>query len=138
MRRDHVAILTSLLLLAVAIVVWRDLFLFSKVLHLPAWTSSLPDPINTPAYLAALCLMPAAFISSTLPAAVRAATWSVLGAPLPALGLAAIGDSIRDVDVLLNSLFNYAWIVGFHCLVPAVALLAVRVAARVIKERAGG
>ena len=138
MRRDLIATSSSVMLLAVSVLVWRDLYFFSKVIYLPTWTASLPGPINTPAYLATLCLLPAAFISSTRGAAARAVAWAVLVAPLPALGVYAISTSTSGVDLVLNSVFNYGWVVGFHCLFPALVLVALRVAASAIKERADG
>ena len=138
MRRDLITTSFSAVLLAVSILVWRDLYFFSKVVYLPTWTANLPSPINTPAYLAVLCLLPAAFISSTRGAAVRAVAWAVLVAPLPALGVYATSTSTTGVNLVLNTVFNYGWVVGFNCLVPALVLLGLRVAASAIKERTDG
>lgn len=135
MRRDLITTSLSVALLAVSVLVWRDLYFFSKVVYLPTWTAGLPSPINAPAYVAALCLLPAAFISSTPGAAVRAVAWAVVVAPLPALGVYATSASSFGVNLVLNTVFNYGWIVGFNCLVPALVLLGLRVAASAIKER---
>ena len=126
MRRDLITTSFSAVLLAVSILVWRDMYFFSKVVYLPTWTASLPSPINTPAYLAVLCLLPAAFISSTRGAAVRAVAWAVLVAPLPALGVYATSTSTSGVNLVLNTVFNYGWVVGFNGRVPALVLLARR------------
>ena len=138
MRRDLITTSFSAVLLAASILVWRDMYLFSKVVHLPTWTASLPSPINTPAYLAVLCLLPAAFISSTRGSAVRAVALAVLVAPLPAIGVYATSTSTSGVNLVLNTVFNYGWVVGFNCLLPALVLLGLRVAASVIKERTYG
>lgn len=134
---DYLAIVASAALLAVSIVVWRDLFFFSKVVHLPEWATNLPSPIYTPAYLALVCLVPATFIPSTVSRAVRAVAWAVAISPIPALFVYIVGAAPRGADFWLNALFNYSWVVGFHCLVPALALLAVRGVARTIKGRDG-
>jgi hypothetical protein len=138
MRRDPITTCFSAVLLATSILVWRDLYFFSKVVYLPTWTANLPSPINTPAYLAVLCLLPAAFISSTRGAAIRAVIWAVLVAPLPALGVYATSTSSSGINLVLNTVFNYGWVIGFNCLVPALVLLGLRVAASSIKERTDG
>ena len=138
MRRDTVATATSALLLGGAVVLWQDLFFFSKVVYLPAWTASLPSPIYTPAYLAFLCLLPAALASSTLSAAVRATVVAVGIAPLPALVLYASNAQSSGLELWANVLFNYAWVLGFHCALPAAVLLVVRSIGRAVKERADG
>lgn len=132
MRRDLIAICSSVVLLAVSVLVWRDLYFFSKTVHLPAWTASLPDPIHTPAYLAVVCLLPAAFISSTLRSAARALAIAVLVAPLPALGVYVISKP-AGADLLMNTVGNYGFIICYHCFLPASGLLALRVAANSVK-----
>ncbi len=138
MRRHHLAIVSSAALLSVSIFVWRDLFFFSKIVHLPTWTAMLPSPVNTPAYIAFVCLVPAAFIPSTPSGAARALAWAVVFAPLPALIVYITRTMTSDPGSWLNAAFNYAWVVGFHCFLPALGLLAFRALAAVIKGRVGG
>jgi hypothetical protein len=125
-------------LLATAVLIWRDLFFFDKVVYLPAWTASLPSPIDTPRYLAFLCLLPAALLTSTLPAAIRAVAWALLLAPLPVLVVYLVNDPSTGADLWFNTAFHYAWVVGFHCLAPALLLLVARAVARAVKGRVGG
>jgi len=138
MPRHHLATIASAALLSVSVFVWRDLFFFSKVAHLPAWTAILPIPINTPAYLAFACLIPAAFIPSTASGAARALAWAIAFSPLPALIMYIASTVTSGTDLWLNAAFNYAWVVGFHCFLPALGLFAVRALAAAIKGRVGG
>lgn len=138
MRRDHIAIITGAAMLATSVIVWHDLFLFSKVVRLPGWAASLPSPINTPRYLAFLCLLPGAFFTSTLSAAIRAVAWTVLFAPLPALVVYLASAAATGAVLWFNAAFNYAWVVGWHCLAPALAVLTTRAVARGIKRRVAG
>jgi hypothetical protein len=133
MRRDTAATITSALLLGGSVLHWQSLFLFSKVVYLPAWTAYLPSPIYTPAYLAFLCLLPATLASSTLRAAFRAVVIAVLSAPLPALALYAANGQPWRLELWANVLFNYVWVLGFHCAVPAAILLVARSVGRVVK-----
>ena len=138
MRRDHIATITSAALLSTTIVIWRDLFFFSKVAYLPAWTASLPSPIDTPRYLAFLCLMPAALFTSSLSAAFRSVAWALLLGPLPALIVYLASGTATGLNSWFNAAFNYAWVIGFECLAPALVLLASRAVAHTVKGRVGG
>lgn len=138
MRRDLIATITSTALLAAAVVTWRELFFFSKAVHLPTWTTNLPSPIDTPRYLAFLCLLPAALFASTLSAAIRAIAWAVLLAPLPALVAYLASGSATGPDRWLNAAFNYAWVIGFNCLVSALILVAARALVLAAKRCIGG
>lgn len=138
MHRNRVATITSAALLAAMVLIWRDLFFFAKVVFLPAWTASLPSPIDTPRYLAFLGLLPAAFFTSSLFAAVRAVAWALLVAPLPALVVYLAGETTTGADPWFNAAFHYVWIVAFHGLAPALLLLAARAAACAVKRRVAG
>ena len=139
MHRDAITTAISALLLCGAMLLWQDLFLFSKVVHLPSWTDHLPRPINTAAYLAFVCLMPVALATTTLVRAVCAQTLVLVVAPLPAVALyAASREPGSNFELLANTSFQYLWMVGFHCLVPAVILLAVRFVARTVRRVVSG
>jgi hypothetical protein len=128
MKRSQAASIASTLLLSAAIVIWIDLFAFSKTVHLPAWTSVLPMPMMTPAYLAFICLIPAAVVASSLKNACVAVTKSVLLSPLAAMAAYALNPAYQDRFLPINLLFNYVWIVLFNCLLPAMLLVGARAA----------
>ncbi len=135
MNRDHISILTSLALMSAAMVIWPDIFNFAKTVHLPEWAKALPSPINTPAYLTLLCLIPAAFTSTSVQRAVRCVATSVFVAPLFAIGAYALNPIHQNDYLIANALFSYLWIVLFHCAVPALLLLATRLAANYTQAR---
>lgn len=128
MNRNRLALIASTFLLSAAMFIWADLFNFSKVVYLPAWTKVLPAPINVPAYLAFTCLVPAAFVADSLRSACLAVAQSVLLSPLAAIVAYALNPIHQDKYLLANSLFNYVFIVLFHCLIPALLLVGVRAA----------
>jgi hypothetical protein len=104
MHRDRLAVVASTVLLAACIFLWRDPSFFSKNVHLPAWTSGLPGPMNAPAYLAFLAMLPAALFSSTPAAAARSILLAVLVAPLPACiaYIKSIFIRVTGADLVLN------------------------------------
>lgn len=126
MTRNNIAFLTSTILLSAAMVIWVDLFTFSKVVYLPAWTRVLPIPIMVPAYIAFFCLIPATFLADTLASTRVAIAKSVLLSPLAAIAIYALNPSHQNRFLFANTLFNYVWIVLFHFLLPALLLVGTR------------
>jgi hypothetical protein len=106
--------------------IWVDLFTFQKVVYLPAWAKILPAPLMAPAYLAFVCLIPAAFVANTLKGSILTVTKSVLLSPLTAIAAFALNPAHQDGSLTVNVLFNYVWIVLFHCLLPALLLVGAR------------
>jgi hypothetical protein len=138
MRLNNFATFTSAALLATSIFIWRDLFFFSKTVHLPAWTAVLPSPIDTPLYLSFFCLLPAAFLTSTLSTAIRATAKAIFLAPLPTFFFLILSHVGFDIVQLVGVLFTYVWVVGFNCLAPALLLVAARAIASAVKGYFGG
>ena len=135
MNRDRIFTLISLVLLSISMSVWAEIFNFSKIIYLPEWTKVFPHPINAPSYLVLVCLMPVAFVSTTVRLAVQGVAVSVFVAPLFAVLTAALNPTHQSVYLFANMLFNYWWIVLFHCTVPACLLLVTRVLVRFINEK---
>jgi surface polysaccharide O-acyltransferase-like enzyme len=136
MNRDRISTMTSLILLSAAMIIWADIFNFSKTAHLPEWAKLLPSPINAPAYLTLLCLIPAAFASTSVQRAAQSVAASVFVAPLFAIDAYALNPIHQNTYLFANALFSYGWIVLFYCAVPAFLLLTTRVAAHYIKKHA--
>lgn len=126
--RYRLGLFLSLLSLSFVMLIWRDLFFFSKFIDLPAWAYYLPNPVSAPAYLSALSLLPATFIPSGLKAASKAIILSLGLSPILGLIFAALELSTKTsfAEVVLNSIFNYIWAVGFHCALPAIILIALK------------
>jgi len=137
-KRNLLAAFASLLPLAAAMLMWGDLFLWAKVLHIPDWLNALPAPLLFPAYLAFLCLLPAALLADELVAAGVAVALAVLVAPLFAVAAYALQARHQDGALLANMAFHYCWIVLFFCVVPALLVLLFRAALDWIRRRRAG
>ena len=138
MTRARWGFLVSTLALSLVMAVWSDMFLWAKVGNLPTWVEALPSPILAPAYLAFVCLVPATFVPETLSRARSAIMKSVLLAPLSAVAVFALNPLHQNAAIPFNVLFHYVWIVLFHCLVPALLLVAIRTAAHVVLRQKHG
>jgi hypothetical protein len=119
-------------------VIWADIFNFSKNVRLPEWANLLPNPIHTPAYLTLLCLMPAALASTSAQGAIQSVAISIFVAPLFAIAAFALNPIHHNSHLFANALFNYGWIILFHCTVPAFLLLVVRAVAHHIQAKKHG
>lgn len=111
----------SILLAAGIVLAWPDLFMFSKVVHLPDWVDAFPDPLIA-AWL--LLLLPFSF---TLPGAphfksamVRLACCAILG---PTCGVMA--QSVIWHLGAASSVAQAIWVFVTCSLPPAIALLPV-------------
>jgi len=123
---QSVGFVISLLMLSLAIVIWSDLFLFSKIVHLPEWAEILPNPIDAPKYITFLCLIPVVFAAKNLVNATASTSKVIFLASLAALPGYALNTTVLDMRLLFNLAFHYFWIIGFHCLLPALVLLGLR------------
>ncbi|ALN64899.1 putative membrane protein [Lysobacter antibioticus] len=123
MKRNTVGFLLSLLALSVAVIVFRDSYLFSKVSIRPPWAEFLPGWLGVSDFIGLLCLAPAALLPERLKSAAAALATCVLLAPVPVL--IAYSNYHAHAIVWMSLLFDYCW-VGLHCLIPAVMLFIVR------------
>ncbi|AVY95404.1 MULTISPECIES: hypothetical protein [Microvirgula] len=128
LNRNHLAFIASTVLLSTVMVIWVDLFTFSKVFHIPEWAKTLSAPEKIPAYLAFACLVPAAFLTDNISRACQVVAKTVLLSPLPAISVYAFNLKSQDFSLLFNTIFSYVWIVLFHCFIPATILLVARFA----------
>ncbi|MDP3537502.1 MAG: hypothetical protein Q8S26_02230 [Azonexus sp.] len=138
MNRDRLSTLTSLALLATAMLIWADIFNFSKTIYLPGWATLLPSPVNAPTYLTLLCLIPAALASTSITRAIRSISICIVVAPLFAVAIYALNPIHQNAYLFANALFSYVWIVLFHCAAPALLLLASRAAANHLRAQKHG
>ena len=126
MNRNRISTLASVALLSAVMVVWADLFYFSKEVHLPEWAKLLLSPISAPEYLTLLCLIPAAFFTTTTQRAVQSVIVSLFVAPLSTVALYALNH--ENMYIVQNVLFTYGFIILWHCTVPAILLIGARAA----------
>lgn len=135
LKRNQVAMGVSLFALSICMVIWTDLFVFSKVVYLPHWAQWLPWPMLAPATLAFICLLPATFGADSLANSRKAITQAVLLAPTVALATYALNPLHQNGYLPANALFNYFWIIGFHCLAPALMLWSIRLLIHFARRR---
>lgn len=124
--RNHLSLALSILMLAGAMVAWPNLFLWSKVVHLPRWAEHLPAPVFTGAYISFLCLIPAALGANSFYSAKRSLLVAVAVAPLFAVATFVLAPEHQNEHLLFNVAFHYVWVVLFCMLVPAFILVAIR------------
>ena len=126
LNRNQLALGISIFALSLAMVVWVDLFTFSKVVHLPQWADALPLPIFAPSFLVLFCLIPAAFGTDSFKSACQAIIFSLLVCPLAAVVAYALNPLNQTRFLPANAIFNYFWVIGFHCFIPALLVLMTR------------
>lgn len=118
----------SLLFLSGAMVFWSDLYLFTKTVRLPEWAESLPNPINAPKYIAFLCLIPAILFANTFTNAFTQISKIILIASIFPVLIFIFKINSRSMEliyIIYNVIFQYLWVIGWNCLLPAVVLLGV-------------
>jgi len=120
MQRNRIAFLTSLIMLAVVMTLWQDMFLFAKLAPVPKWSYFLPYPFILTSDIVFICLLPAAFFSDSFRYACMAVLMCVLISPLVPVLILMITISYNP---LANGIGNYLFIIFFHCAFPAFLIL---------------
>jgi hypothetical protein len=138
MSRNRIAFFASLTTLSAAMVIWGDLFRWSKVAHLPAWAEVIPAPLMFPSYLALVCLLPAALGTDSVASARAAVLKSVLLAPFAAVIAFALNPLHQNTSLVFNALFHYVWIVLFFCALPAILVVFIRAVIAAAFKRPNG
>jgi hypothetical protein len=113
-------------MLSLAMVYWSNIFLFAKTVLLPSWAESLPSPIDAPKCVAFVCLIPALLYTSTLAKAAKNIAAIVLIASIFPVLIYIFKTNSQDIHLLFNVAFQYIWVIGWNCLLPALALLGIR------------
>ncbi len=124
--RNQLALALSVTSLAITMVVWPELFLWSKVVHLPSWAEFLPTPIFAGAYVSLLCLLPAAFLTESFAGAKRALLIAVVITPAAAVATYVLNPIHLNKYLPFNAVFHYLWVILFCLLLPAAILGAIR------------
>ena len=135
MNRNRIAFSASLVTLSAAMVIWGDLFRWSKVTYLPEWAHALPASLMLPSYLTFVCLLPAALGTVSLANARAFVLKTVLVAPIAAVIAFAVSPQHQNAALLFNALFHYVWIVLFFCALPAILAILIRAAIAVALKR---
>ena len=123
--RNKIAIGISVASMVTVLLVWPELYLWSKVMRLPEWSKELPLPLFTGMYMSAVCLLPAAFMTNSVVSSRRGLMVVLLVAPIPALVMYSLDHGVNQF-LLFNVVFQYIWIIMFGMLIPALTLGSVR------------
>ena len=96
-------VVASAALSASVILLWPELFLFSKVVHYPVWAGIFPDPM-IPAWCLAFGSLGPTWLGPLRRAGVRIALGSLLG---PLVG--AVAHDMGSGFSFIASLYQFAW-----------------------------
>ena len=139
--RSWIAFCLSFLALVLVVVNCYEYFGISKThIDVPGWANSLPMPRAFRWYLVAACLAPAAFVPARVDESVVAVFSAAFFAPFVAVvALVAQSTSKQSLDgAVLNVLLSGLWVFLLAALVPALALVAVRITGSAVNRRIHG
>lgn len=143
-HRTRIVLVGSTLALSAAMAIWADVFLFAKSAFEPKWVARLPESMQIMAGLLVVlaCLIPSAFIIESPRTAVWVTAKVILLSPLAAVTVCAwrarheLADEWFIAPVGLLS--QYIWVLLFHCVAPALLLLAIRITVHLLDEHLHG
>jgi hypothetical protein len=143
-HRTRIMLVASTLALSTAMAIWSDLFLFAKVVFEREWVTRLPESMQMMAgsIVVLACLIPTAFFIGSPRNAVRATAKAILLSPLAAVAVCAWASRRELAEewylAPLGLFSQYIWILLFHCIAPALVLLAIRITCHRLHEHPGG
>jgi hypothetical protein len=125
MKRNRIAFFVSLIMLSLALIIWRDMFLFAKSVSVtwPKWSYFLPYPFILTSDIVIVCLLPVAFFTDSFRFACASVVMCVLLSPLvPVINWM----TTISYTPLINGIYNYLFIILFHCAFPVFLVLFIR------------
>ena len=121
MQRNRIAFFASLIMLSFAMIICRDMFLFAKFIRLTEWSKSLPFLFKLPSVdMVIICLLPVALFTDSFSFAFASVVICVLLSPLVPV---ITWMTTISYHPLVNGIYNYLFIVLFHCAFPALLVL---------------
>lgn len=105
---------------------WPQGYLFSKVMVLPSWAEAVPHALYLPVFMVLMCLAPIIFYAPSLLRAMQNMAWVILLFSFIPLIFYLFKSEGNDQYLLYNLIFNYVWVVGWHCLPAALFWLMLR------------
>ena len=125
MKGINKVILISFLSLTASIVIWPELFLFSKVAHLPKWVTYFPHHIIGTYILTLICLLPLLFLSKPTKSLLFMFVKILISSSILGINLAFYLD--HGEYTLTNYIANYlgqtAWLLFVIFLAPSLIIL---------------
>lgn len=122
MNKDKLSFGISLMMLSVVLGVFWKLFRFAK--SVPSFVFFLQYPFILTSDIVFFCLLPAALIPDKFRIAISSVVACVLiSALVPALNVMMVATT----EPLINGLYNYLFVIFYHCYHPVVIVLLLRV-----------
>jgi len=143
-HRTRIVLVGSTLALSAAMAIWADVFLFAKSAFEPKWVARLPESMQIMAgsLVVLACLIPSAFIIESPRTAVWVTAKVILLSPLAAVTVCAWRSRHELADewfiAPVGLLSQYVWVLLFHCVAPALLLLAIRITVHLLDEHLHG
>ena len=130
MSRDNYLLITSSILLIIAIITWQELFVFAKTtVNYPIWAKGLPYPMMGAHLISLIALAPVVLLSKPDISIIKNITITLLASTSIAITALIISN---DTTLTINSFTNgFIWVALINCLPPAILLLLIRVIADV-------
>jgi hypothetical protein len=123
MKQNRIAFFASLIMLSLAMIIWRDMFLFAKSAPVPRWSYFLPYPFILTSDIVFVCLLPVVFFTDSFRHACASVVICVLLSPLVPV---ITWMTTLSYTPLVNGIYNYLFIILFHCAFPMLIVLSVR------------
>ncbi len=124
--RQYIGFIVSLIAMNIVVLLFRDMFLFSKGgHHLPSWIKDLPHYLMPP-WIFVWCLIPAALIPKITPKSMILFSTVIVIAPLSAVIPYFIKLFLAEgdfVSALVNSAFNWFFVIAFYLSIPVMVLI---------------
>jgi hypothetical protein len=125
--------LISLLSLSALLVLFSDLYLFSKFVTIPPWIEQLPKPFSYfgfPGFTRVaifICLMPIAFAKEKLIKSSLLVLKTVVLSVIPVIITHSIEiiPNFSDYRDWGNIPYQYLWIIVFHYLIPVLSVMLI-------------
>ncbi len=123
MQRNRIAFFASLIMLSFVMIIWRDMFLFTKSAPVPKWSYFLPYPFILTSDIVFVCLLPVAFFPKSFRFKYASVLICVLLSPLIPV---VTWMTTISYHPLVNGIYNYLFIILFHCFFPVFFIVLIR------------
>ena len=142
MQRNRIAFFASLIMLSLAMIIWRDMFLFAKSAPWPKWSYFLPYPFILTSDIVIICLLPVAFFLDSFRSAFTAVVMCVFLSVLALIILYMLSEQYQVYrmpieGIVFSVIINYVFVILFHCAFPVFFVLFIRGIFKFIQQQYG-
>ena len=126
MGRDNFLIITSSILLIIAIIIWQELFVFAKTtVNYPIWAKGLPYSMMGAHLITLIALAPVVLLSKPGISIIKNTSITLLASTSIAItALIISGDTALTINRFTN---DFIWVALINCLPPAILLILIRI-----------